>query len=103
PPYPYAQNKPIVNQGAVVDGVFEQGAKHGGSRLPPRPAFPARAFVPALAQAGRAAFGLNAMLGGGGDDEGIGSNAWAVSGEHTASGMPILANDPHLDESMPGA
>ncbi len=25
-----------------------------------------------------------------------GSNAWAVSGAHTASGKPILANDPHL-------
>ncbi|HML18896.1 MAG TPA: penicillin acylase family protein, partial [Bryobacteraceae bacterium] len=30
-----------------------------------------------------------------------GSNAWAVSGAHTASGKPILANDPHLDFSMP--
>ena len=30
-----------------------------------------------------------------------GSNAWAVSGAHTASGKPILANDPHLDFSLP--
>lgn len=27
---------------------------------------------------------------------GIGSNSWIVSGEHTASGGPLLANDPHL-------
>jgi len=27
---------------------------------------------------------------------GIGSNSWLVSGEHTASGRPLLANDPHL-------
>jgi penicillin amidase len=30
-----------------------------------------------------------------------GSNAWAVSGAHTASGKPILANDPHLAWGMP--
>ncbi len=29
------------------------------------------------------------------------SNAWAVAGAHTASGKPILANDPHLPFSMP--
>ncbi len=31
-----------------------------------------------------------------------GSNAWAVSGLRTASGRPILANDPHLEAEMPG-
>ena len=30
-----------------------------------------------------------------------GSNAWALSGAHTTSGKPILANDPHLDFSLP--
>ncbi|MFN0257571.1 penicillin acylase family protein [Pedobacter ureilyticus] len=33
--------------------------------------------------------------------EGIGSNNWAVSGIKTASGFPVLANDPHLDLSLP--
>ena len=37
-----------------------------------------------------------------GRGEGIGSNSWVVSGEHTASGKPILANDPHLSGSQPG-
>jgi penicillin amidase len=32
---------------------------------------------------------------------GIGSNNWAVSGSKTASGYPILANDPHLNLSFP--
>jgi penicillin G amidase len=32
----------------------------------------------------------------------IGSNNFVVSGEHTASGKPILANDTHLEFSMPG-
>ena len=30
------------------------------------------------------------------------SNAWALSGAHTESGAPILANDPHLGLSAPG-
>lgn len=30
-----------------------------------------------------------------------GSNAWVVAGSMTASGKPILANDPHLEFSMP--
>jgi penicillin G amidase len=30
-----------------------------------------------------------------------GSNAWVVSGQLTASGKPILANDPHLEWSVP--
>ncbi len=32
-----------------------------------------------------------------------GSNAWAISGAHTATGKPILANDPHLELTMPSA
>ncbi len=31
----------------------------------------------------------------------LGSNNWAVSGAKTASGNPILCNDPHLDLSLP--
>jgi penicillin amidase len=31
----------------------------------------------------------------------LGSNEWAISGRHTASGRPILANDPHLSLGTP--
>jgi len=31
----------------------------------------------------------------------IGSNNWAVSGSKTASGFPILCNDPHLELNLP--
>jgi penicillin amidase len=31
----------------------------------------------------------------------LGSNNWVVSGERTVTGMPILANDPHLGIQMP--
>ncbi|MEO7336620.1 MAG: penicillin acylase family protein, partial [Caldimonas sp.] len=33
--------------------------------------------------------------------EGVGSNNWVVHGSHTTSGMPLLANDPHLKLSAP--
>jgi penicillin amidase len=33
--------------------------------------------------------------------KGIGSNNWAVSGKKTASGNPILCNDPHLKLNLP--
>ena len=32
---------------------------------------------------------------------GLGSNNWVVNGTHTQSGRPLLANDPHLDHSVP--
>jgi len=31
----------------------------------------------------------------------IGSNAWVISGAHTASGKPLLAGDPHIEYSIP--
>jgi penicillin amidase len=33
--------------------------------------------------------------------DGLGSNNWVVSGSHTQSGKPLLANDPHLGHSIP--
>jgi len=36
-----------------------------------------------------------------GGREGVGSNNWALSGKLTASGKPLLANDPHLSLSAP--
>ncbi|MGB7876373.1 MAG: penicillin acylase family protein [Anaerolineales bacterium] len=43
--------------------------------------------------------GLDALLGPRGT--GIGSNSWAISGELSATGMPLLANDPHLGIRIP--
>ena len=34
-------------------------------------------------------------------DTALGSNSWVVAGEHTASGKPLLANDPHLSLMAP--
>jgi penicillin G amidase len=35
------------------------------------------------------------------DARDLGSNNWVVSGAHTKSGKPLLANDPHLAHSIP--
>ena len=43
-----------------------------------------------------AASGLAALAGAGG-----GSNNWALSGERTATGRPLVANDPHLPPMLP--
>lgn len=34
-------------------------------------------------------------------EDGIGSNNWALAGAKTSSGYPMLANDPHLDLTLP--
>src|SRR5436190_4115716 len=38
---------------------------------------------------------------GGGATESLGSNNWVVDGTRTASGKPLLANDPHLGTRVP--
>jgi penicillin amidase len=44
---------------------------------------------------------LMAALGASDPEAGIGSNSWVAAGEHTETGAPILANDPHLAIQMP--
>lgn len=44
---------------------------------------------------------LFARVVGEGAVEGAGSNNWVVAGSHSASGAPLLANDPHLKLSAP--
>jgi penicillin amidase len=96
PRYPYAEHRPIVEGGSVVNGVFEQG---------PAPASDAAA---ASASAGvRSALldvaGISELLDPwlGPTGPGIGSNSWVVAGEKTSTGLPLLANDPHLAPMMP--
>jgi penicillin G amidase len=52
-----------------------------------------------LDPAGGAPPGLRALLPI--DVQGLGSNNWVVHGDHTTTGSPLLANDPHLQLSMP--
>ncbi|GEP33880.1 penicillin amidase [Nocardioides szechwanensis] len=98
PPYPFADHAPIVGQGAVVDGVFEQDATTGGTRNPQRPPFTAAQREPFA----RLQAGLDRMPSWLGSGEGVGSNSWVVDGAHSATGEPLLANDPHLGVGLPG-
>lgn len=60
---------------------------------------PAGAYVPALTRLASSLDRLPTLMGPAGSD--IGSNSWVVSGAHTVSGKPLLANDPHLGAVMP--
>lgn len=98
PAYPYDEHAPIVGQGAVVDGIFDQAATQGATRKPQRPAYTAGA----RRVLGRLQAGLERMPTLLGRGDGIGSNSWVVDGDHSATGEPLLANDPHLDAGLPG-
>jgi penicillin amidase len=98
PDYPYDEHEPIVSQGAVVDGRYESQATGPGTRNPARPPYTADQ-VQALSELQD---GLDAMPALFGRGAGLGSNSWVVDGEHSATGKPLLANDPHLGTSLPG-
>ncbi|MGI8613640.1 MAG: penicillin acylase family protein [Nocardioidaceae bacterium] len=95
PDYPYAEHSPIVTSGAVQKGTFVQDP---GRLKRPAPHLGVGTGSSQLARVRTVLAGLPTLLGTG---DGIGSNSWAVSGEMTASGKPLLANDPHLAPSMP--
>lgn len=98
PDYPFDRHPPIVGSGGVVDGVFEQNASGNATRNPRRPAY-SREMVDALAGVRDTVAAMPDLMGRG---DGIGSNSWVVDGEHSATGAPLLANDPHLAVGMPG-
>lgn len=99
PSYSFEKHPPIVQQGGLLGDVFDQDVEATGSDLLRRPAPGGRRTVAALVGVRDVLSGVPALLGSG---DGIGSNSWVVDGEHTASGEPILANDPHLGISLPG-
>lgn len=40
-------------------------------------------------------------MGGDSNDEAMHSNNWVIHGDHTSTGKPMLASDPHLGTSLP--
>ena len=98
PEYDAAQRPPIVRGGGVVDGVYDAAASGNSTRLPRRPAY-APEVVDALVDVKKAVRAMPELMGRG---DGIGSNSWVVDGEHSSTGKPLLANDPHLGISQPG-
>jgi penicillin amidase len=88
PPYP--QDHPLI-----VPGPTAAAASTGGIGRAPLASYPEAQ----LAAAGGNFASLAPLLGPGGT--GIGSNSWVVAGSRTASGKPLLADDPHLSIQMP--
>ncbi|WP_392508168.1 penicillin acylase family protein [Naumannella halotolerans] len=88
---------PVLTEGTVVDGEFVGDADQGSSR--PADDLPTEAAQP-LQDAGKVTEAVQGLLGSSADNA-VGSNSWVISGDHTASGMPILSNDPHLGTSIP--
>jgi penicillin amidase len=89
PAYPYGEHPTIL----------------GDTDLPVDQPESAARTVPNTGQAA-ALTGVQALLGRvpellGPHGSGIGSNSWVVSGRYTESGLPLLANDPHLGPTLP--
>lgn len=96
PDYPFDRNEPILATGAVGrDGQFTTAP--ADSEL--RRGMLTKDLLKSLDTVDKVAKGLPQLLGQG---DGIGSNSWVVSGDHTTTGKPLLANDPHLGATMPG-
>jgi penicillin amidase len=98
PEYPFDRNRPIVEYTPPENATGEDAS--GDNPTDGASTDPVAQAAPALAGIARVAATLPALLGTAGD--GLGSNSWAVAGEHTTTGKPLLANDPHLGSSMPG-
>jgi penicillin amidase len=90
---------PPPNSGGLEPTMLDEPV----AGLPPgNPAIPQRKQAIPLPGCGDLDPTLAALLSAGGDrNPGLGSNNWVVSGAHTQSGKPLLANDPHLDHSVP--
>ncbi|MFJ9892568.1 penicillin acylase family protein [Streptomyces sp. NPDC091280] len=105
PDYPYSRNQPIVTEGEYDDytKTFDGGDGTTGTSTSGTTGSSSSSSGSALTSQ---LAGLSDVL----DDlptavgvngQGIGSNSWVVGGEHTITGKPLLANDPHLEASLP--
>ncbi|MCS6835598.1 MAG: penicillin acylase family protein [Anaerolineae bacterium] len=94
--YPFGI-KPTIIQPEDVAAMQTQGLlPSGGAALPSTQAISSSTAPVGLA--GGFDLGTGFIFGKG---QGIGSNNWVVSGDRSASGAPLLANDPHLGIQMP--
>ncbi|WP_338897756.1 penicillin acylase family protein [Streptomyces sp. TG1A-60] len=123
PRYPYGRNKAIVREGEYdeltetwTDGSQSApgtGGSTQGTAGSTQGAGGTGTGVGTAAGASPDSGALQAQLGGlyevledlpeavGVNGNGIGSNSWVVSGGHTITGKPLLANDPHLSATLP--
>nr|WP_202628055.1 penicillin acylase family protein [Cellulomonas sp. APG4] len=92
PRYPQEVNAPILSEVEPTSAAVDDAAAREGLQL-------SAELTRALAATERAMAAVPHLVA---EGDGTGSNSWVVAGEHTASGAPILANDPHLGLSAPG-
>ncbi|MDQ1046228.1 penicillin acylase family protein [Streptomyces sp. V4I2] len=111
PQYPYSRNQTIVQQGQYdeLTSTFEGSGGTSGDETSTSDA----GGTVTGTQSSTAGSALESQLSGlqnvlddvptavGVNGNGIGSNSWAVAGEYTITGKPLLANDPHLSASLP--
>ncbi|MGW0912358.1 penicillin acylase family protein [Streptomyces sp. NPDC002784] len=113
PQYPYDRNKAIVQEGQYdeLTETYGQGDGAADGTTPAAGTSTGDAATAGTPVSGTA--GMQSQLSGlygvledlptavGVNGNGIGSNSWVVSGNHTITGKPLLANDPHLSASLP--
>ncbi|MFE2419095.1 penicillin acylase family protein [Streptomyces hokutonensis] len=105
PEYPYSRNKPIVTVGEydeytkTFNGGDSSSSTSTSGTTGSTSSSSGSALTSQLAGLSNVLDDLPTAVGVNG--QGIGSNSWVVGGEHTITGKPLLANDPHLEASLP--
>ncbi|OKH39557.1 penicillin acylase family protein [Nostoc calcicola FACHB-389] len=106
PPYP--QDLPVIlpefekKKDAGTRGNGDTVKEYSENFFPASPRLPffaSSSLFSALESITQPMMALEELIGSTGI--GIGSNNWVISGERTATGKPILANDPHLGVQIP--
>jgi penicillin amidase len=98
PVYPFAEHPTITGLGGASDATVTTDAKAAVAVSPEEIGTTLDASS-ALTELQSTLAAVPQLLGPAGSD--IGSNSWAVAGSHTATGKPLLANDPHLGAVEP--
>ncbi|MFJ9247707.1 penicillin acylase family protein [Streptomyces sp. NPDC101776] len=105
PEYPYSRNQPIVTEGEYDEYTKTFNGGDGSSSTSTSGTTGSSSSSSGSALTSQLS-GLSDVL----DDlptavgvngQGIGSNSWVVAGKNTITGKPLLANDPHLEASLP--
>ncbi|MEV6538672.1 penicillin acylase family protein [Streptomyces sp. NPDC051665] len=105
PDYPYSRNQPIVTEGEYDEytKTFDGGDSSSGTSTSgttgSTSSSSGSALTSQLAGLSNVLDDLPTAVGVNG--QGIGSNSWVVAGKNTITGKPLLANDPHLEASLP--
>ncbi|MCX4813020.1 penicillin acylase family protein [Streptomyces sp. NBC_01239] len=105
PEYPYSRNQPIVTEGEYDEYTKTFGSDDNSTSTSTSgttgstSSSSGSALTSQLSSLSNVLEDLPTAVGVNG--QGIGSNSWVVAGKNTITGKPLLANDPHLEASLP--